>query len=245
MVRPNSRGNSGNTAAKPQGSTSASARRKRSVMPASAGAPTVTIGQSILPGGQLSPSVNSPMTPQPPDAPVISTPVIGGASQRDASWRLRVFLSDPSVLTIAKDTEKEDRYKMIKDSWEATQPGRAARAREAREAYLKQLESGAVKPVAFLVPPAAESINSTERTAMRKLAKGEPVVVRASDLVCKPWTIIKEDGSGGRPLSELAGGPARISSLAVYGAGGTQLTIAADDESTPVAETDDNKAVAV
>ena len=58
-------------------------------------------------------------------------------SEEQHRWRLRLVSSDKSNLTLIKDTEKEDRYRAIKTTWETQQPGRAARARLARETYLK------------------------------------------------------------------------------------------------------------
>ncbi|TPX58755.1 hypothetical protein SpCBS45565_g07927 [Spizellomyces sp. 'palustris'] len=65
----------------------------------------------------------------------------------EPSWRLRIISTDTASLGVARDTEKEDRYRAIKDSWETAQPGRAARAREARDTYLKQVEAGIIRPI--------------------------------------------------------------------------------------------------
>ncbi|KAJ3145718.1 hypothetical protein HDU89_006953 [Geranomyces variabilis] len=62
-------------------------------------------------------------------------------------WKLRMISTDVASLAVARDTEKEDRYRTVKDSWEAAQQGRAARAREAREQYQKQVESGMIRPI--------------------------------------------------------------------------------------------------
>ncbi|KAI9014739.1 hypothetical protein BC832DRAFT_618467 [Gaertneriomyces semiglobifer] len=89
-------------------------------------------------------------------------------------WRLRIISTDTASLTVTRDTEKEDRHRAIKDAWEAAQPGRAAKAREAREAYLKQMEAGAVKPIVFT-------------------ASGEPAhpgTNMAEEPVYKPWVIM-------------------------------------------------------
>ncbi|KAI8821854.1 uncharacterized protein EV422DRAFT_619596 [Fimicolochytrium jonesii] len=77
----------------------------------------------------------------------------GGSSADDRQtyselvWRLRLISTDTASLVVARDTEKEDRFRAVKDSWEAAQQGRAARAREARDSYLKQVEAGTVRPV--------------------------------------------------------------------------------------------------
>ncbi|KAJ3161058.1 hypothetical protein HDU86_007677 [Geranomyces michiganensis] len=68
-------------------------------------------------------------------------------STSELTWRLRMISTDVASLAVARDTEKEDRYRLVKDSWEASQQGRAARAREAREQYQKQVESGMIRPI--------------------------------------------------------------------------------------------------
>jgi hypothetical protein len=54
------------------------------------------------------------------------------------TWKAKVISS--SVLTIKQDTEKEDRQALIRAGWEATQPGRASKAKKAREKYLQQVK---------------------------------------------------------------------------------------------------------
>ncbi|KAJ3088049.1 hypothetical protein HK102_009682, partial [Quaeritorhiza haematococci] len=70
------------------------------------------------------------------------------------SWKLRIITTDTASLLVTKDTEKEDRYRAIKDSWEQARPGRAAKAREARDGYLKLVEQGLVGPITISVPVA-------------------------------------------------------------------------------------------
>lgn len=65
------------------------------------------------------------------------------------SYKLRFISSDGASLIVTKDTEKEEKYKVIKDSWEAAQSGRAQKAKESRINYLKQLEKGTIKTVPF------------------------------------------------------------------------------------------------
>jgi len=48
---------------------------------------------------------------------------------------------------VTKDTEKDEKFKVIKDSWETAQSGRAVKAKESRINYLKQLEKGTIKTV--------------------------------------------------------------------------------------------------
>ncbi|KAI9208034.1 uncharacterized protein BJ171DRAFT_636543, partial [Polychytrium aggregatum] len=78
----------------------------------------------------------------PASATAATTTVVEDKPQtNEPAWKLRLITADPGSLVVVKDTEKEDRYKAIKDSWEAAQPGRAAKAREARESYLKSTET--------------------------------------------------------------------------------------------------------
>jgi hypothetical protein len=69
-----------------------------------------------------------------------------------SAWRLRLVTVDPQLLVLAKDTEKDERFKKIKKKWEEEESGRAAKAKEARDAYLKQAENGQVKPVYVKLP---------------------------------------------------------------------------------------------
>ncbi|KXS19272.1 hypothetical protein M427DRAFT_29210 [Gonapodya prolifera JEL478] len=62
------------------------------------------------------------------------------AATSEPTWKLRLVSSEGASVSLTKDTEQEDRYKMIKDSWEQKNPGRAAKAREIREQYLKQTD---------------------------------------------------------------------------------------------------------
>ncbi|KAJ3402871.1 hypothetical protein HDV05_008193, partial [Chytridiales sp. JEL 0842] len=117
----------------------------------------------------------------------------------EPAWKLRVICTDNATLSIAKDTEKEDRYKLLKDSWEAAQPGRAAKAKEAREVFLKGVDSGSIRPV-YCIPPAAEC-----NVAGAKRAKSAGGIPKGTELVYKPWTIVKDTGAGGRQLSTFGG----------------------------------------
>jgi hypothetical protein len=67
------------------------------------------------------------------------------------SWQLRIISTDSSTISISKDTEKEDRYKSIKDSWEASNPGRFLRSKEIRDSYLKAAEVGLIRPLSISV----------------------------------------------------------------------------------------------
>ncbi|KAI8853937.1 hypothetical protein BC829DRAFT_439713 [Chytridium lagenaria] len=123
------------------------------------------------------------------------------------TWRLRLISPDSASLIVSRDTEKEDRYKAIKDSWEASHPGRAAKAREARDSYLKQVELGAIKPVVFMAAPPA-AIPKAAPAALPVIGEldipgtgfaGNTAInyVRNTDLVYKAWTIVKDGGGNG------------------------------------------------
>lgn len=49
---------------------------------------------------------------------------------------MKVFSSE--TLAIIKDTDKEDREKALKASWEANEPGRAEKAKRSRQKFLLQ-----------------------------------------------------------------------------------------------------------
>ncbi|KAI8919009.1 hypothetical protein DFJ77DRAFT_259325 [Powellomyces hirtus] len=104
----------------------------------------------------------------------------GGGATSDLFWRLRIIGTDVASLSVARDTEKEDRYRAVKDSWEVAQQGRAARAREARDQYLKQVESGMIRPIVITgiggrdVPYKPWTIHGTRAaTRLAKLGKTE------------------------------------------------------------------------
>ena len=103
------------------------------------------------------PTTGQPTTP-------VSTTAPTGPAEPECVWHLRFVSTDTASLAVAKDTEKEDRLKLIKDSWEANAPGRMARARELRETYLRSMEGGTIKPVTIDV---------------------------GSSTTLKPWTILK------------------------------------------------------
>jgi hypothetical protein len=149
-------------------------------------------------------------------------------------WKLRLISTDTASLAVAKDTEKEDRYKLIKDSWESAQPGRATKARESRDQYLKQVETGAIKPV-VMVPPSAEPM--TSKMKMRSnlnIAKGYEVVY-------KPWTILKDTGAGGRTLNSFNGNERNLS---VFGPDGERLTLETPVPPPSVPQTQASAAIA-
>ena len=50
------------------------------------------------------------------------------------SWTIKMFNSE--TLALVKDTDKEDREKALKASWEAADPGRAEKAARSRQRYL-------------------------------------------------------------------------------------------------------------
>lgn len=52
------------------------------------------------------------------------------------SWVLKFFTSE--TIALIKDTDKEDREKALKVSWETAEPGRAEKAAKSRQRYLIQ-----------------------------------------------------------------------------------------------------------
>ncbi|KAH6594261.1 hypothetical protein BASA50_006733 [Batrachochytrium salamandrivorans] len=91
-----------------------------------------------------------------------SSPV--ASTESDCFWKLRIISTDSASLIVSKDTEKEDRLKAIKDLWETASPGRLARARDLRDAYVHKVECGQIKPILLDIGDTA---------------------------VCKPWSVLK------------------------------------------------------
>jgi len=52
----------------------------------------------------------------------------------DITWQIKVYSSE--TLALIKDTDKEDREKALKASWEAEEPGRAEKAKLSRQRFL-------------------------------------------------------------------------------------------------------------
>jgi hypothetical protein len=107
-------------------------------------------------------------TTQPPPTPPINGQNTGNLNSNgdvEFVWTLRIVSSESIPLQVQKDTEKEDRYKAIKEAWETAAPGRMNRAKEVREQYLRGIEAGGIKPV----------------------------VVNYNDQVLKPWSVLKRD----------------------------------------------------
>lgn len=50
------------------------------------------------------------------------------------TWTIKMFNSE--TLALVKDTDKEDREKALKASWETADPGRAEKASKSRQRYL-------------------------------------------------------------------------------------------------------------
>ena len=53
---------------------------------------------------------------------------------QDLTWHLRLFSSE--TLAIVKDTDKEDREKALKASWEQNEAGRAEKAKKSRLKFM-------------------------------------------------------------------------------------------------------------
>lgn len=54
----------------------------------------------------------------------------------DLAWYMKVFSSE--TLAIIKDTDKEDRERALKASWEQNEPGRAEKAKRSRQKFVLQ-----------------------------------------------------------------------------------------------------------
>lgn len=52
----------------------------------------------------------------------------------DITWLVKIYSSE--TLALIKDTDKEDREKALKASWEADEPGRAEKAKLSRQKFL-------------------------------------------------------------------------------------------------------------
>jgi hypothetical protein len=90
---------------------------------------------------------------------------LGTTPQEDSKWKLRLVSTEPGAFQVAKDTEKEDHFRSIKESWETNSPGRLQSAREVREAYSKVMESGQISPI----------------------------IISLDNINIKPWTVVKEN----------------------------------------------------
>jgi hypothetical protein len=55
-------------------------------------------------------------------------------STDNMSWVMKFFTSE--TVAMIKDTDKEDREKALRVSWETTEPGRAEKATKSRARYL-------------------------------------------------------------------------------------------------------------
>lgn len=53
---------------------------------------------------------------------------------QDLAWHLKIFSSE--TLAIIKDTDKEDRERALKLSWEQQEPGRAEKAKKSRMKFV-------------------------------------------------------------------------------------------------------------
>ena len=169
---------------------------------------------SVYPGAQNSPSALGISS--------IAAAAIFDVSESnqisEPTWKLRIIPSDLTSLTV------------IKDSWEMVQPGRAAKARETRESFLRLFESGAMRTTAFYVPPAAETLSHLQRKG-----KAEQRVLQGSDIAYKHWTIVKKNAnattSGGLSLMSMAAGSEPLAELTVYGPDGEVLPVEIETQS--------------
>ena len=118
---------------------------------------TPTVGVSAVDANRSSRNALKPATSAKKKKPAVATavPIIDertaqvgqSTGSSDPSWKIRFISTDTASLIVLKDTEKEDRYKALKETWEQSQPGRASKARDARDNFIKQVEQGAIKPL--------------------------------------------------------------------------------------------------
>lgn len=155
-------------------------------------------------GGPTVPTPAASVTPSQASA-ASNAAAIQGAIQPtepavpEFTWHARYISTDNSSMIIVKDTEKEDRYRAIKESWEANAPGRANKAKELRETFGKWCEAG-LKPLIIGIPGGPE-----KGLRSWNLVNGESVA---------PKVLIYGDRSGGGGGITLVpvGGDATISS---------------------------------
>jgi len=83
-----------------------------------------------------------------------------------SAWKLRFMFFDNAILCV-KDSERDNKFREMKKQWESSDPLRASKAREVRDAYLKLVEGGHVKPY-YVKSPCGRYI--------------------------KPWTILNDQG---------------------------------------------------
>ena len=78
--------------------------------------------------------------PEPTQAPTTAVSGSASLSANEPTWKLRIISSGTSSVSLVKDTEREDKFKAIKDGWESSQPGRSAKGRDSRDQFLRMLQ---------------------------------------------------------------------------------------------------------
>lgn len=58
------------------------------------------------------------------------------ADSADITWHFKIYSSE--TLAIIKDTDKEDKERALKASWEQAEPGRAEKAKRSRLKFIYQ-----------------------------------------------------------------------------------------------------------
>ncbi|KAL7750650.1 hypothetical protein RI367_003992 [Sorochytrium milnesiophthora] len=176
--------------------------------PASAMPP---IASGVTAGTSSSGNVTSATTQQQAAAPAVAAV--------DLVWRLRMISSEAQGVYVFKDTEKEDRYRATKESWESGQPGRSAKARDAREQYLKLIRQQQQQQTMLSTTSGANSATAVsvagDATASPATppAGGHTTVTSASS----PTTSLASSGAG-------QAGPNAAAAAAVAGIGGGTAT---------------------
>lgn len=106
----------------------------------------------------------------------------------DITWCIKLFNSD--TLALSKDTDKEDREKALKASWEAAEPGRAEKATKSRQKYL-----------ALMKQKRGEKLTEEEAEALKE--KRERVKKKDLEEAAAPGKKPGKQG-GGKPPAKAA-----------------------------------------
>ncbi|KAJ3302382.1 hypothetical protein HDV03_005023 [Kappamyces sp. JEL0829] len=102
--------------------------------------------KAVASAGQPTPGPTTPAGGMPGQSAAPVSPEV------EFTWNLRLISSDGATVLVSKDTEKEDRYRAIKEGWEAASPGRMNKAKEHRDFFVKGLEIGQLKPLVISTP---------------------------------------------------------------------------------------------
>lgn len=89
----------------------------------------------------------------------------------DITWLMKWNTSE--TIALIKDTDKEDREKALKASWETAEPGRAEKAAKSRAKFLAQQKQARGEA---LTPEETELVNEKrERVKKKDIEEAAPV----------------------------------------------------------------------